>query len=249
MIKCFPKVAIFCYCLDSGMFFVHARSFCWFLTALLKKSVRFLQRLVFSPDHRFTLTRVDIHSYGGLVGRTKGFQSNRSMVRAPVKAVYIYMHANQLCPVSILSHAGGTDLGRPRRVNWRLITIRLMLSQNTSSFGGLCLNWSLAALQLWEFYLPESLTDANLYELNLEANPYQPDQNSMLLQSGGFGTLPAETPVTSSPVEVQQSLVNASVSQVNFQDEVSVCLKRAIEFGVSSLNYSSIHLINYLLFW
>ena len=107
-------------------------------------------------------------------------------------------------------------------------------------FGGLCLNWSLPALQLWEFYLPESLTDANLYELDLEANPYQPDQNSMLLQGGGggFGTIAAETPVTNASAEVQQSLVNASVSQVHFQDELSVCLKRALDYGVSFLGSS-----------
>ena len=100
--------------------------------------------------------------------------------------------------------------------------------QPVTSSDYLFVNWSVAALELWSFYQPESLTDANLYELDLEANPYQPEQKPFLpgqVIDPGVVTTPA-------PAENSQSLVNASVSQVFLQDEISVCLKRAVEKSV-----------------
>ena len=93
-----------------------------------------------------------------------------------------------------------------------------------SNPGCLYLNWSVAALELWSFYLPESLTDANLYELDLEPNPHQPEQKNFM--TGSLVDPQLGTP------ENQQSLINASVSAVNLQDEVSLFLKRAIDNGV-----------------
>ncbi|XP_075256985.1 myotubularin-related protein 13-like isoform X4 [Convolutriloba macropyga] len=87
----------------------------------------------------------------------------------------------------------------------------------------LFLNWSVASLDLWSFYTPESLTDANLYELDIEANPRQPEQKIAIP-----GT-PAEAAPT---LENQQSLVNAAVSLVTLQDEVSNFLKRAIDNAI-----------------
>ncbi|XP_063722582.1 myotubularin-related protein 13-like isoform X4 [Symsagittifera roscoffensis] len=102
-----------------------------------------------------------------------------------------------------------------------------------SNPGCLYLNWSVAALELWSFYLPESLTDANLYELDLEPNPHQPEQKNFM--TGSLVDPQLGTP------ENQQSLINASVSAVNLQDEVSLFLKRAIDNGIIDPNQTINH--------